>query len=133
MYLVFWVSKVMLYPIALVVIDAALEFSIKGGDPKAALRDVFIRFSIMITVFLLGARLLYAITPVLRWLNARLGTKDASAYKEKYVTNALKAEPQCPSAAFAVCCNVSEFWSECRHLKKYVLCSGFINYQSDYQ
>ena len=54
MYLVFWVSKVMLYPIARFTFDAALEFSIKGGDSKAALRDIAIRFFIMIAVFLLG-------------------------------------------------------------------------------
>lgn len=54
MYLVFWVSKVMLYPIVRFTFDAALEFSIKGGDSKAALRDVFIRFIIMVSVFVLG-------------------------------------------------------------------------------
>lgn len=55
MYLVFWVSKVMLYPIARFFIDVAIEYAIRGGESKMAVRDVFIRFMIMVSVFILGA------------------------------------------------------------------------------
>ena len=84
-YLVFWVSKVMLYPIARFFIDVAIEYAIKGGESKVAVRDVFIRFMIMISVFILGAipMVPYNVSSTVVEMPG-CGPKDTSSQKAQY-------------------------------------------------
>lgn len=54
-YLVFWVSKIMLYPLVRFTFDLVLDYAAKvDGSPSEPLREGFIRMIVMIMVFILG-------------------------------------------------------------------------------
>ena len=55
LYLIFWVLKIMLYPMVRLAFDAYIEYVSQPGDVSAPLRSVMVRLMVMLAVFISAA------------------------------------------------------------------------------